>query len=375
VTAHVMVLVGTRPEVIKLAPVARALKARSDAFRCTVVSSGQHADLVDPLARELGLAIDRRLEAGRPGQEPLALHARILDALAPLLLEERPDALLVQGDTGTALAGALAGFHQRVPVGHVEAGLRSGNLASPFPEEMNRRLISTLAKFHFAATPRNARQLREEGIDSSRIEVTGNPVVDSVRWAIEHTEPSERVRALRGRVGERRLLMLTTHRRESFGCAMGERLAALRTFCERHPDVALVFPVHPNPRVRGAAERELGDTLGAVCIEPLEYLDFVHLLSHAWLIVSDSGGIQEEAPSLGRAVLVIRENTERPEAIEAGVARLVPGGGDELLAALEACHADPSWLKSVAAIENPFGRGDAGPRIAQGLACFLAEGL
>jgi UDP-N-acetylglucosamine 2-epimerase (non-hydrolysing) len=368
----VLVLVGTRPEMIKLAPVIEALAGERCGLRPWTVTTGQHRDLVAPLARELGVRIDEDLAAGRPGQEPLEFHARLLEALGPCLEARSPAAVLVQGDTGSAFAGALAAFHRGIPVGHVEAGLRTRDARNPFPEEMNRRLITRLAAFHFAATERNARVLREEGVPAADVVVTGNPVVDAVRRARTRTRPSELLSGVLERVGDRRLVVLTTHRRESFGCVMAERLKVLRRFADAHPEIALVFPVHPNPEVEASAEREFGGASGVLRVPPLAYTDFVHLLARAWLVVSDSGGVQEEAPSLGKPVLVIRENTERPEAVEAGVARLVGHSPEALEKELEACIADPAWVESVQAIANPFGDGTAGVRIAEALARFLA---
>jgi UDP-N-acetylglucosamine 2-epimerase (non-hydrolysing) len=357
--------------VIKLAPVVRELEARPGRFRTLNAASGQHTDLVHPFARELGVRMDHDLQVGTERQNPTEVCHRALAALAQLLSSERPDALLVEGDTTTAFAGALAGFYHGVPVGHVEAGLRSGNLESPFPEELNRRLISQLASFHFAPTQRNVEALLGEGISADRIALTGNPVVDSLQWAREHTTPSARAQALLRDVADTRLVVLTTHRRESFGPVMEGRMRVLRRFVERHSDTTLVFPVHPNPEVSDCATRQLGSAARVFLVEPLEYLDFVHLLSNAWLIVTDSGGVQEEAPSLGRPVLVIRENTERPEALEAGTARLVGESPDALEAMLEESYSDLGWFERASLRGNPFGRGDSGRRIADALEAFL----
>jgi UDP-N-acetylglucosamine 2-epimerase (non-hydrolysing) len=368
---RVLVLFGTRPEVIKLAPVVCALEEHG--FPTLNVSSGQHADLVHPLAAALGLRVDRDLRVSSQDQTPSRVCQRVLAELDPLLESERPGFLLVQGDTTTTLAGALAGFYRQVPVGHVEAGLRSGRRDSPFPEEMNRRLVTSLASLHFAATPRNVSDLRAEGVPSERIVLTGNPIVDSVRRALEVGEPSELGRSLLGSIKSPKLLVLTTHRRESFGAAMAGRLRVLRRFVEAHPDVELVFPIHPNPGVRECARSELAGSERIHLVGPLDYFDFVHLLARAWLVVSDSGGVQEEAPTLGKAVIVIRENTERPEAIEAGVARLAVSE-PELASLLEETYADPSWIEGVGASENPFGQGDGGRRIAQALDRFERSG-
>ena len=367
----VLCLFGTRPEIIKLAPVLRALEARDDVATLHVASS-QHVELLHPFAAELGVRIDRDLRVMQADQTPSEVAARVISALDPLLAAEAPDLLLVQGDTTTAMAGALAAFHRAVPVGHVEAGLRTGDVSSPFPEEMNRRLITRLASLHFAPTPHNARTLRAEGVPDARIALTGNPVVDALQAMLHSREPAPEL-ALRLRaVAGTRLVVLTAHRRESFGALLEGNLRALRRFVERHADVSLAFPVHPNPEVRRAVEAALAGAPRALLLPPLGYRDFLHLLSCAWLIVSDSGGVQEEAPTLGKALLVLRANTERPEALEAGVARLVGGDPARLARELEALHADDAWIRGVSHIENPFGRGDAGPRIAEAIARFFA---
>lgn len=370
---RVAILFGTRPEIIKLAPVIRELEERPRRFRSIQIASGQHTDLLRPFARELGVRLDHDLQVGEERQTPVQVCQRVLAALDPLLERERPDALLVEGDTTTVLAGALAAFYRKIPVGHVEAGLRSGDLSAPFPEEMNRRTVTGLASFHFAPTEHNVRTLLDEGVSKDRIVQTGNPVVDSVQWALGHRKASARIDELLTRVRGKKLVVLTTHRRESFGAIMEQHMRSLRRFVERHEDTAVAFPVHPNPEVRERAERELGGCARILLVEPLEYLDFVQLLSKAWLIVSDSGGVQEEAPSVDRPLLVIRGNTERPEGIEAGLARLVGESPGALESLLEECHADLGWFERSRPHSNPYGSGDSGRRIADALEEFLAR--
>jgi UDP-N-acetylglucosamine 2-epimerase (non-hydrolysing) len=367
----IVTLFGTRPEVIKLAPVIRALEARPDCWRTVNVSSSQHTDLLYPFAEQLSVRIDRDLAVMRAGQTPSEVLARVLGALEPVLAAERPDLLLVQGDTTTALAGALAAFHRAVAVGHVEAGLRSGDAMSPFPEEMNRRLITRLARYHFAATADNVAVLQAEGVASERIVLTGNTVVDSLQAILAGHEPSARLAAILGELHGLRLIALTTHRRESFGEVMQGHLRVLRRFVERHEDVALVFPVHPNPAVRATAEAALAGAPRVVLLEPLDYPDFIQLLSRSWLIVSDSGGVQEEAPTLGKPLLVLRENTERPEVLSCGVGRLVGNRPARLEALLEEAVRDGEWFERVRRVANPFGAGDSGPRIASAIGKLL----
>lgn len=369
----ILTLFGTRPEVIKLAPVLWALDARAPRWRSVSVCSSQHTDLLRPFARDLGVRIDHDLAVMRPGQAPADVLARVLAGLGPVLAAERPDLVLVQGDTTTALAGALAAFHARIPLGHVEAGLRTGNRLSPFPEEMNRLLITRLADFHFAATDRNVAALRAEGVPAERIARTGNPVVDALHWILARSKPSPALAGLLDSLTGRRVIALTTHRRENFGEVMAGHLRALRRFVERHGDLALVFPVHPNPAVRAVAETELGGHQRIHCIDPLDYADFLHLLSRAWLVASDSGGVQEEAPSLGKPVLVLRDTTERPEVLACGVGRLVGHSSGRLETMLEEALLDDAWFETARTVESPFGKGDAGERIAAAIADLLED--
>jgi UDP-N-acetylglucosamine 2-epimerase (non-hydrolysing) len=369
----VLTLFGTRPEVIKLAPVVRALEARPERWRTLNVSSSQHTDLLYPFAKRLAVRIDRDLGVMRPGQAPSEVLARVLAGLDPLLAAERPSLVLVQGDTTTALAGALAAFHRGVPVGHVEAGLRSGDPNSPFPEEMNRRLVTRVARYHFAATTSNVETLLSEGVPADRIVLTGNPVVDALREIQASHEPSAALQEQLAALTGLRLIALTTHRRESFGAVMEGHLRVLRRFVERNPDIALVFPVHPNPAVRAAAEAALAGAPRVLRLEPLEYPDFVHLLSRAWLLVSDSGGVQEEAPTLGKPLLVLRDNTERPEVLHCGIGRLVGSSPSRLETLLEEALGDAAWFERAREVANPFGSGDSGERIAASLERLLKD--
>lgn len=370
----VMNVFGTRPEVIKFLPVMKELGER-DEFAVVNVLTSQHTDLVRSLLDLWGVAVDHDLQAMRHDQGLSALMARVLTGLDPVLEAEAPDIVLVQGDTTSALTAALAAWHRRVPVGHIEAGLRSGDREVPFPEEANRRLVSALATLHFAPTRRNAAALRGEGVQEARIVQTGNTIVDAVRLVLETQPPSAPTREMFEHLSSQRVIVMTTHRRESFGAVMRERMRVLRRFVEDHGDMSLIFPVHPNPAVREVAARELSDSPRIHMIDPLNYPDFLYCLSRAWLIVSDSGGVQEEAPSLGKPLLILRGVTERPEAVECGVARMVGEDAETLRAALHEAGEPGSWASKVRAVANPFGRGDSARRIADAIVAWRSERL
>lgn len=367
----ILTIFGTRPEAIKLAPVIRGLETMGEVFQTINITTAQHTDLLYPLVRLFGIRLDYDLSIMEHNQPLNLLCSRVLVALDSILEKERPDLLLVQGDTTTAMAGALAGFHQGIAVGHVEAGLRSHNPRSPYPEEINRRLITNLASYHFAATEYNRDTLLAEGVGPQTIFVTGNPVIDSLKMIMQQAEASPESEELFRATEGLRLLVLTTHRRESFGRKMLQNLRVIRRFVETHTDVALVFPVHPNPAVVRAANAILSGHPRIHMIRPLHYDQFVRLLSRAWLIVSDSGGVQEEAPTLGKPLLILRENTERPEGLTAGIARLVGSNARRLEAMLLEAYEPESWAGQVGKMENPFGQGESGQRIARIIAEVL----
>jgi UDP-N-acetylglucosamine 2-epimerase (non-hydrolysing) len=360
----ILVLFGTRPEAIKLAPVIRQLKKHS-AIKTTVVSSSQHTDLLTPFLKIFEIETDYDLRVMTENQTPNRVCAKVLHSLEEILENEKPDVILVQGDTTTAFAGAFAAFNRKIKIGHVEAGLRSGNPLSPFPEEMNRRLISQVADFNFAATVQNKENLLQEKVDSDKIFVVGNTVVDALHFILGNSSPSDKISNLIKRTEGLKRLLLTTHRRESFGETMSGNLKELRSFVEKNKDVCLFFPVHPNPNVRQITEEILAERERVHLLEPLDYADFIALMKDAWLIVSDSGGVQEEAPSLGKPLFILRENTERPEAVESGVAKLVGGSPRRLKFMLEENYAVETWIKSVKEISNPFGDGRAARRIVK----------
>lgn len=358
-------LFGTRPEAIKLAPVIRALERRRAHVRAVNILSGQHEELLLPFVEAFGLRVDANLRVMRSNQTPNEVCARVLKSFDEILAHEKPAAVIVQGDTTTVLAGAVAAFHRGVAVCHVEAGLRTKDARNPFPEEMNRRLVSRLAAFHFAATERNRDALIAEGVADDKIFVTGNPVVDSLKRIASKKSSSPSLQKVFERTRAKRRIVVTMHRREGFGAAMRAQMTALRRFAESYTDVAVIYPVHPNPSVASVAREVFKDCKRAHLIEPLGYADFIALLSRAWLIASDSGGVQEEAPTLGKPLLILRENTERPEAIESGVARLVGSDAEKLYAMLEEAREPASWAEAVGQVANPFGDGASGERIAR----------
>ena len=366
----IFTLFGTRPEVIKLAPVLMEFEKRADVVRTINVLSGQHADLVKPLIEFFGVRVDYDLNLMTRDRNPDLLLRRIVRHVTRIVRRERPDMIVVQGDTTTALAGAMAGYACGVPVAHVEAGLRSGNLQSPYPEEMNRISITQLATTHFAATKSNRDSLLREGIPERAIVLTGNPIVDALRFVLDPARP-ERLFSSFPLPADSKCVVLTTHRRESFGPILERNLRVIRRFIERHSDTHLVFPVHPNPNIRIPAFRLLGDHPRITLTSPLPYADFIRLLSRSWLVISDSGGIQEEVPSLGKPLLILRDTTERPECIEAGMARLAGKSPQALGALLEEAYENNSWISSVHEIPNPFGIGDSAQRIVSHCVALL----
>lgn len=367
----VLVLFGTRPEAIKLAPVIHELRKKF--FQTIVVSSSQHKQLLKPFLQSLDIDVDFDLGVMRRDQSPTDVCSRVMSKLDKILDQEQPDLILVQGDTTTTLAGALAGFYRKIPVGHVEAGLRSGNLMSPFPEEMNRRVVSQIATFHFAATEKNRRNLLSEDVASEKVFVTGNPVVDALKHMLKNLKVSPAISDLIKKTEGKKRLLLTTHRRESFGPTMTANLKVLRDFVDRRKNVCLFFPVHPNPNVRGIAKELLGGRERIYLLDPMDYSDFLAVMKASWLIVSDSGGVQEEAPSLGKPLLVLRENTERPEAIRSGVAKLIGNSPGSLKRLLDENYSVETWIRSVKEVANPFGDGRSAARIVRVIEEKLAK--
>ena len=353
---------GTRPECIKLAPVIRAVDEHPG-MESIVINSSQHTDLLAPFLENFEVRVDHDLQVMRPGQTPNEVLSRVLLSLGNLLSEEKPDLVLVQGDTTTALGGALTAFHADIPIGHVEAGLRTHDMRAPFPEEMNRRLISRLATYHFAATKDNIENLLREEISPSAIWHTGNPIVDALQWILKNQRPSQYVTELIKAHAGKKLIVLTTHRRESFGKTMVDNLRALARFVNATSDCVVIFPVHPNPNVRKATKEALSGAAGFEIIDSLNYADFIHLLSASWLIVSDSGGVQEEAPSLGKRLIVLRRSTERPEVVQSGIGKLIGDNPQLLLETLKSADSDVDWISAASTKQDLYGSGKAAQKI------------
>ena len=361
---RVLLVFGTRPEAIKLCPLVRELRGRASEFCARICVTAQHREMLDQVLDAFGVAPDCDLDLMRPGQTLSALTARILEALEPVLAAESPDLVLVQGDTTTTLAASLAAFYHDIPVDHVEAGLRTGDIRQPFPEEMNRLLTSRLADLHFAPTPRSAANLVAEGVPRDRIHITGNTGIDAVLFVRDALEsgalPAPEWPWLDP---SRRLIVVTGHRRENFGSAFAGELRALARLAAR-PDVQVVYPVHRNPNVFGPAHELLGHLPHVHLLEPLPYVPFVDLMRRAHFLITDSGGIQEEAPSLGKPVLVLRNKTERPEAVEAGTVKVIGTAEDGIIAEASRLLDDPAEYARMTRVHNPYGDGHASRRIA-----------
>lgn len=367
--AKIAVVVGTRPEAIKMAPVIRELQSAPARWDVSVVATAQHRELLDQVFRLFDIRPDHDLDIMQAGQSLFDVTERALRGLERAFTAAEPDMVLVHGDTSSTFIGALAAYYLKIPVAHVEAGLRTGRRYSPFPEEMNRCLTGVLTDLHFAPTHKAAWNLRSEGVDGNSILVTGNTVIDALLEIAGREELPAGLPALPAGLGEeRRLILMTAHRRESFGAPLEQAFTALAEIAASHPDCHLIYPVHPNPNVKGPAERILGGLDNVQLSAPLDYGPFVHLMKRAHVIITDSGGVQEEAPSLGVPVLVMREVTERPEAVEAGTVKLVGTNPDRIRDELGRLLDDPAAHAAMASAVNPYGDGHASRRIAKRLA-------
>ena len=369
-TARILVVFGTRPEAIKLFPVVHALKA-DPRFECVVCVSAQHRQMLDQVLEIAGVIPDHDLDVMQPDQTLDALTANLLIGLGRVMDEVQPDRVIVQGDTATAMSGALAAYYRKVPVDHVEAGLRSYNIYHPWPEEVNRKIIGAMASLHFAPTTTSEAALLKEAVDPARVHVTGNTVIDALQWVSTEIERNPALASglapLEAKFAGKRIIGVTSHRRENFGDGMEGIAGAIREIASR-PDVAVIFPVHLNPNVRKVMNSALAGLDNVALIEPLDYPHFARLISIAEIMLTDSGGVQEEAPALGKPVLVMRETTERPEGVAAGTAKLVGTDRARIVTEISTLLDDKAAYEAMARAHNPFGDGHASQRIVEHLA-------
>jgi UDP-N-acetylglucosamine 2-epimerase (non-hydrolysing) len=380
------VVFGTRPEAIKMAPVIRELRRRPDLFQTRVCVTAQHRQMLDQVLELFGIRADYDLDLMRPGQDLYDVTAGVLLGMRSVLAEAEPDLVLVHGDTTTTMAASLAAFYARIPVGHVEAGLRTGNKQAPFPEEINRRIAGCLCDLHFAPTPKSRDNLLAEGVPAHTIHVTGNTVIDALFMARDKIRSENLGSQIEQKLvtcypqlekaftpspltlHPSRIILVTGHRRENFGEGFESICHALKEIAQTNRDVEIVYPVHLNPNVQEPVNRILAGCQNIHLIEPQEYLPFIWLMDRSYLIITDSGGVQEEAPSLGKPVLVMRQTTERPEAVEAGTVRLVGTDRAKIVAAARELLDDRDAYESMSRAHNPYGDGKAAERIAEFLA-------
>jgi UDP-N-acetylglucosamine 2-epimerase (non-hydrolysing) len=375
----IAVFIGTRPEAIKMAPVIAALGA-DEALQPVVVSTGQHREMIDQVIKLFGIEVDAELSAMEPNQSLAGLTARLVDRIDRVLGEIEPEMCLVQGDTTTVLAAALASFYRRIPIGHVEAGLRTGNIDSPFPEEANRRLTTPLVRLHFAPTETARQALLDERVPADHVFVTGNTVIDALLAEVRRQQSpqvrDELHRQLDEQIGidwhGRPLVLVTGHRRENFGDGFEQICEALEQLAAHMPELVIVYPVHLNPRVKDVVHARLGTQQNIRLIPPQPYAEFVALAAASRLILTDSGGVQEEAPSLGKPVLVMRDTTERPEGVAAGAVKLVGPRTDRIVAESLRLLTDEAAYRQMAVVANPYGDGQAAPRIVAAIRTELA---
>lgn len=378
-----MLVFGTRPEAIKMAPLVKAFQAASDSFRTLVCVTGQHREMLDQVLHIFDIQPDYDLNIMKQGQDLYDVTSRVLLGLREVLKEARPDVVLVHGDTTTSTAAALAAFYAQIPVGHVEAGLRTHNIYSPWPEEMNRQLTGRMATWHFAPTPLSLQNLLAENVAEAQITVTGNTVIDALYWVVDKIKHdaslSQQLDAELQRAGYdverlsggRKLVLITGHRRENFGDGFIHMCTAIKDLTQRYPQVDFVYPMHLNPNVRKPIHEVFGQDLTGLgnmfFIEPLEYLSFVHLMEKSHIVLTDSGGIQEEAPGLGKPVLVMRDTTERPEALTAGTVKLVGTDYDKIVSGVSTLLDDEAAYQAMSRAVNPYGDGKACGRIVDTL--------
>ena len=374
---------GTRPEAIKMAPLIKELQKYPDAFETVVCVTGQHREMLDQVLEIFDIHPDYDLNIMKPGQDLYDITARVLTGMRDVLKTCRPDVVLVHGDTTTSAAAALAAYYQQIPVGHVEAGLRTHNIYSPWPEEINRQITSRIAEYNFAPTPLSRQNLLSEGVRDESIKVTGNTVIDALYWVVDkirkendlNMELADKLRVsgydTKRLSGNRRLVLVTGHRRENFGDGFISMCSAIKTLAQKYSDVDFVYPMHLNPNVRKPIREVFGDDLSSLgnmfFIEPLEYLSFVYLMDKSDVVLTDSGGVQEEAPGLGKPVLVMRDTTERPEALEAGTVKLVGTDYDTIVNEVSLLLDDKETYDRMSNAVNPYGDGLACSRIVKEL--------
>ncbi|MBX9469915.1 MAG: UDP-N-acetylglucosamine 2-epimerase (non-hydrolyzing) [Rhizobium sp.] len=369
----VLLVFGTRPEAIKMAPVYEVLRA-TPGLDVRVAVTAQHREMLDQVLRLFGIAPDYDLNVMKPGQGLTEITAAVLAGLKTVLEEYAPDLLMVHGDTTTTLSASLAAYYQQIPVGHVEAGLRTGNIYSPWPEEINRKVAGAIARLHFAPTEKAASNLKSEAVPADRISITGNTVIDALLEVVERLENDPQQSAAFdvefGIDPTKRLILVTGHRRESFGGGFDRICSALAIIAKRE-DIQIIYPVHLNPNVKGPVENSLGELERVKLIAPQDYLPFVHLMRRADIILTDSGGVQEEAPSLGKPVLVMRDTTERPEAVDAGTVKLVGTDADLIVRETIKLLDDQAAYDAMSRAHNPYGDGLASQRVRGAVLSFL----
>ena len=375
----IMLVFGTRPEAIKMAPLIKEFQKYPEQFQTIVCVTGQHREMLDQVLHIFEIIPDYDLNIMKQGQDLYDVTARVLTGMRDVLKETKPDVVLVHGDTTTSMAAALAAFYQQIPVGHVEAGLRTHNIYSPWPEEMNRQITGRIATYHFAPTPFSRQNLLEEGICDEKIIVTGNTVIDALYMVVDRIKNDKilsfslncsLVKAgydVERLNGDKKLVLITGHRRENFGDGFIDMCQAIRTLSEKYPDVDFVYPMHLNPNVRKPIREVFGEDLSNLknmfFIEPLEYLSFVYLMEKSTIVLTDSGGIQEEAPGLGKPVLVMRDTTERPEALKAGTVKLVGTNFNKIVREVSCLLEDQAYYDMMSRAINPYGDGEACCRI------------
>ena len=366
----VMPILGTRPEAVKVAPLINLLKSQPDKFDCRVCVTAQHRQMLDQVLQSFGVTPDYDLDIMQTGQTLAQITTRALEGVDKVLEEAKPDIVLVQGDTTTVLAAGLATSYHKIALGHVEAGLRTGNKFDPFPEEINRRLTGRLADLHFAPTGQSKQNLLDEGINPETIYLTGNTVIDALYQVTQRRAANTQ----HSTSNKERILLVTTHRRENLGEPLEQIALALHDIVEKFPDTKLILPMHKNPVVRETLQRVLGNHSRIDLREPPDYMDFVKLMESADLVLTDSGGVQEEAPALGLPVLVLRRTTERPEGVDAGTAKLVGTAREDIVREASALLGDPAAYEAMSKAANPYGDGKACERIAQAILHWAGQG-